>query len=82
MLFRSRPVLTPQSPLPSAHPDARERGGERANCISTRGSDARNEAEMDGDGVGRHHLPLSRGSGCADGRGGRGVRAEGHGSRL
>ena len=30
---------------------------------------------MDGNNLGRNHLPLSRGSGCAAGRGGRGVRA-------
>src|SRR5215213_7464854 len=55
---------SPPSPLPAARPDPRERGADSGSLISiSGGSKAR-----------RCHLPLSRGSGCADGRVGRGVR--------
>jgi hypothetical protein len=63
---------SPPSPLPAAHPDLRERGVKTARALphqSLHPLKFKREAErMDAD-FGRHHSPLSRGSGRAAGRG-------------
>ena len=75
----SRFVALGPHPHPLSHPHARTpgRGGHGSgNILSIRGSAFSGPgAEMYGKKLDRLHLPLSRGSGCADGRGGRGVRA-------
>src|SRR5688572_4038252 len=63
-------ALTP-TPLPAAHPDPRERGVARANLFSHLWLRLfkTDEAVTGGFNAERCHSPLSRGSGCAAGRG-------------